>query len=142
VSDYDHPGIDYRSLQQPIEKTLKDLHAEESQREAQAALGVKYDQGKPMIALIPPLALEEEAKVWTFGMNKYGAWNWAKGLVYLRITSAALRHILAIMMGQDVDPESGFLHAAHVRCCMGMLIHFVKTGRTDLDDRLKQTKGE
>jgi hypothetical protein len=97
--------------------------------------GVKYDNEKPMMALIPAAALEEEGHVWTFGGKKYGMWNWKKGLVYTRIISAILRHTIAIMRGEDVDPESGRLHAAHIRCCAGMLIEFHLAGRTDLDDR-------
>lgn len=99
--------------------------------------GIKHDSEKPLLALIPALALEEEGWVWTFGGKKYGMWNWKKGLTYTRIISAMLRHTLAIMRGEDFDPESGLLHAAHIRCCAGMLIEFHKTGRTDLDDRDK-----
>ena|ERR1700722_16157804 len=99
--------------------------------------GVKHDQEKPIMALLPPEALEEEAWVWTFGAKKYGYWNWTKGLAYTRILSAILRHTMAIMKGEDTDPESGKLHAAHIRCCAGMLIKFQKDNRTDLDDRNK-----
>jgi hypothetical protein len=102
--------------------------------------GVKHDQEKPLVALIPGSALLEEAKVWTFGAKKYGNWNWANGLVYSRLVSAMLRHTIAIMMGEDKDPESGLLHAAHIRCTAGMLIEFHQTNRTELDDRLKNTK--
>ncbi len=102
--------------------------------------GVKHDQEKPLLALIPPRALEEEGWVWTFGGKKYGLWNWKKGLVYTRVVSALMRHTTAIMKGEDFDPESGKLHAAHIRCCAGMLIEFHYAGRTDLDDRDKNEK--
>jgi hypothetical protein len=97
--------------------------------------GIKHDAEKPMIALIPSSALEEEAWVWTFGMKKYGMWNWKNGLSYMRILSAMLRHTIAIMRGEDRDSESGKLHAAHIRCCAAMLIEFQLNNRTDLDDR-------
>lgn len=99
--------------------------------------GVKHDRDKPITALLPPVALEEEAWVWTFGARKYGNYNWTKGISYVRIISATLRHLLEIMKGNDVDPESNRLHAAHIRCNMGMLIEFQKSDRTDLDDRSK-----
>lgn len=98
--------------------------------------GIKYDSEKPVMALIPPLALEAEARVWSFGMKKYAAWNWTKGLKYTRIISALMRHLLEIMKGNDVDPETGELHAAHIRCCAAMLIEFTMQHRKDLDDRI------
>ena len=95
--------------------------------------GKKYDQDKPPLALIPPEAEEEEAKVWQAGVRKYGLHDFRRGLSYLRILSALRRHTNAITRGEDRDPETGFLHAAHIRCCAAMLIVF--NGREDLDDR-------
>lgn len=97
--------------------------------------GIKHDQEKPQVALIPPEALLEEAAVWTFGAQKYSKWNWCSGLAYTRILSAMLRHTIALMSGEDIDKESGLHHGAHIRCCAGMLIAFSKRGRVDLDDR-------
>jgi hypothetical protein len=97
--------------------------------------GTKYDSEKPLMALLPAEAIEAEAAVWTFGMKKYAAYNWCKGITYTRIISAMLRHTFAIVKGEDTDPESGLPHAAHIRCCAGMLICFQKWNRTDLDDR-------
>lgn len=102
--------------------------------------GVKDDSNKPMMSLIPPSALEEEAHVWTFGAKKYSKYNWTKGIVYSRILSATFRHLVAIMKGEDIDPETGRLHAASIRCNMGMLIEFYVQGRKDLDDRYKREK--
>lgn len=99
--------------------------------------GVKYDNEKPMMSLIPSSAVEEEAMVWTFGAKKYGDYNWTKGLNYSRIISAIMRHTNALNKGQDLDPESNRHHAAHIRCCAAMLIEFHSQGRTDLDDRYK-----
>lgn len=104
--------------------------------------GVKHDQEKPMMALIPARAAEEEAWVWTFGARKYGLHNWRRGLTYMRIVSAILRHTYAILRGEDIDPESGKLHAAHIRCDAGMLIEFYLDGRNDLDDRHTYEKPE
>jgi len=102
--------------------------------------GKKFDSEKPMMALVPVKALEEEGKVWTFGAKKYDTFNWTKGITYLRILSAILRHSMALMAGQDLDPESGLHHAAHIRCCAAMLIEFHYTNRTELDDRYKREK--
>lgn len=85
------------------------------------------------MALVPPEAMEEEALVWGMGAEKYGLWNFRAGLSYTRILSALLRHTFALIRGEDVDPESGRHHAAHIRCCAAMLIVF--RDRKDLDDR-------
>jgi hypothetical protein len=98
--------------------------------------GIKYDDKKPQMALIPASALEAEARVWSYGAKKYSAWNWSKGLTYTRILSAILRHTAEIMKGHDVDPENGELHAASIRCNAAMLIEFTMTHRTELDDRM------
>lgn len=98
--------------------------------------GTKYDQGKPDYSLIPPVALDEIAAVWTFGQKKYAAFNWAKGFAWRRPIAAALRHIFAWLRGESIDPESGHSHLAHAVCCLMMVIHFQKTN-TGTDDRYK-----
>lgn len=99
--------------------------------------GTKYDDQKPIMALVPPKALEEEAWVWSFGAKKYDAYNWTKGLTFNRILSAIMRHTNALNAGQDIDPESGKHHAAHIRCDAAMLIEFYYQNRVDLDDRFE-----
>ncbi len=99
--------------------------------------GIKFDQEKPAVGLIPATAMEEEGYVWGLGERKYGTHNWRKGLTILRICGAILRHTIAIMRGQDIDPESGKHHGAHIRCDAAMLIEFYYEGRTELDDRYK-----
>lgn len=99
--------------------------------------GTKHDTEKPKTNLIPSEAIEQEAWIFTFGATKYGDYNWTKGINYSRIISAAMRHLLAINRGEDVDPESGRPHAAHVRANMAFLLQFMKENRTELDDRYK-----
>lgn len=67
-----------------------------------------------------------------FGADKYGRNNWRKGLHYSRLIDAAMRHILAFADGEDSDPETGLSHAAHARCCLGMLLAMPK----EWDDRV------
>jgi len=96
--------------------------------------GKKYDEGKPMIGLIAPEAIWEEAQVMTFGAKKYGEYNWTKGLKVVRVLSAGMRHILQFLMGEDNDKETGLSHLAHARCCMAMAMWTVKH-RKEWDDR-------
>ena len=95
--------------------------------------GLKYDQDKPMMDLLDPLAMEGLAKVLTFGAKKYARNNWRGGISYSRLVAALLRHTFAIMRGQYTDDESGLPHIDHVQCCAMFLSNMMKT-RPDLDD--------
>ena len=99
-------------------------------------VGTKNDAEKPRMDLLDPLALEGLAKVLTFGANKYAAHNWRKGIANTRLIAAMLRHLFAIMRGEDVDPESGLPHIDHVGCCWMFLSNNMKT-RPEMDDRWK-----
>lgn len=98
--------------------------------------GIKYDQDKPRVDLLDPLALEGLAAVLGFGAKKYAAHNWRGGISYSRLLGAALRHLFALLRGEDIDPESGLPHVDHLGCCWMFLSHMMKT-RPDLDDRYK-----
>ena len=81
--------------------------------------GLKYDEEKPRMHLLPPKSTFEVAKVLTFGANKYDEQNWRKlDNLQSRYTSGALRHIFAHMDGEALDVESGLSHLAHAICCL------------------------
>ena len=84
--------------------------------------GKKHDQEKPRTDLLPPVALEEIAKVLSFGASKYADHNWRLGFKYSRLIGAALRHIFAFSKGEDKDPETGLSHLAHAACCILFLL--------------------
>jgi len=98
--------------------------------------GTKFDQGKPPLELLDPIALRETAKVLLYGERKYAAYNWRKGLSQRRTLGAALRHIYAHLDGEDLD-ESGELHLAHAMCEIMFAIRMYYD-RPDLDDRYKK----
>lgn len=102
--------------------------------------GLKFDGSKPDMSLIPSAALLEEAGVWTFGKQKYQAFNWHKGISYNRILAAIERHTALLKAGIDLDYETRRHHAASIRCGCAMLIQFCLEERTELDDRLKLTE--
>lgn len=97
---------------------------------------IKHDSGKPPMSLLSRTALEEISKVLEFGANKYAADNWRKGFKWRRTLDAAMRHLTAFMDGEDVDPESGLSHLAHLGCNIMFLLEFQKT-HPELDDRYK-----
>lgn len=114
----------------------EDFHtriAEKIKSAEKEILGRKFDQDKPRMELLPPLATLEVAKVLTFGAQKYEPNNWK----YVpdaanRYTAGALRHIFATMAQEQLDPESGLDHLAHAICCLMFI----------LEDRLEKSTKE
>jgi hypothetical protein len=100
---------------------------------------LKFDQDKPPLHLIDPLWLTTTAQVLAFGAKKYEAWNWAKGTFeWHRLYRAALGHMIAWYMGEDLDPESGLPHLWHANCCMMFLTRYVNDGMgTDTRPRFR-----
>lgn len=89
--------------------------------------GARYNDDKPDFSLIPLSTLEDEARVWAYGAKKYKAWNWAKGMPWSVPYACAMRHLSAWQRGEDIDPESGQPHLAHVMCNIRMLTLYSKT---------------
>lgn len=65
-----------------------------------------------------------------------GAHNWRNGFDWTRILAATQRHLLAIMMGEDIDSDSGELHVHHLMCCVAFLSEHQQLG-LGTDDRQK-----
>lgn len=101
--------------------------------------GKRYNQGKLRYDLISPIALEELAKVMTNGAEKYGEHNWRKGMNYTSMIASALRHLMEINKGNDIDDESGLHHSAHVMANMMMLTDYYTTYKCG-DDRIDFSK--
>lgn len=101
---------------------------------------MKFDNGKPPLALIPPEALIEIAKVFGFGAEKYGVNNWRKdgdNTSWMRTYSSIQRHLNAWMSGQNEDPESGLNHLTHAATqIMILMIHQME--HPECDDRYKK----
>ena len=104
--------------------------------------GTKYDDGKFRFDLIPADALEEVARIYTIGANKYGDRNWEKGLSYGRLFAAMMRHAWAWWKGERFDESSKFKdtpinHLASVIFCALALLHYdLNSGKfNEMDDR-------
>lgn len=96
----------------------------------------KDDSQKPRMELLPPKALEEIAKAFTYGANKYSDHNWRKGFKWQRLIGASMRHLSAFTRGENVDPESNLPHLAHLGASVMMLIEHY-TCNIGEDDRYK-----
>ena len=75
--------------------------------------GVKYDEGKLQLNLIPPETIEGLGRVLTYGANKYCENGW-QGVEQERYVAALLRHFTAWRKGEERDEESGLLHLEHM----------------------------
>lgn len=90
--------------------------------------GVKYDKGKTLWNLVPFRELKEVVDVLQHGAEKYSPDNWK----YVknpeeRYRTAAMRHLVALMTGNEYDDEeggSGMHHAAHLACNALFLLWF------------------
>lgn len=103
--------------------------------------GVKHDESKRRMDLIPTSLGSAVARVLEFGASKYGDNNWRKGLKWGRVYAALQRHLADFWDGNDLDSESGLPHLYHAACNIAFLIEFYEK-RKDLDDRYSGSKPE
>lgn len=96
--------------------------------------GRKDDTGKAPIALIPHVAMVEEAKAFEDGRKKYGTWNYMRGMAALRLMSAVFRHEWAWLWGELRAPDSGVHHLGHARAGLAMIMQLEEYGKL-IDDR-------
>jgi len=80
--------------------------------------GIKYDGGKAPIFRgglgYFPRAISAVSSVSAFGASKYAWGGWRSvDNGYTRYSDAMVRHLAYEGQGEDVDPDSGLLHAAH-----------------------------
>ena len=84
--------------------------AEENPKYVQA-----QKEGKAPLERLERSADEQVALVLQHGADKYGARNWRKDKIRVSTYVAAVRrHIGAINDGEDIDPDSGMHHMAHI----------------------------
>lgn len=110
-------------------RVFNDLAAQmEATNNPPPVTGVKHDAGKLDYTLVPWDGLEEIVKVLEFGAKKYARDNWrfVKG-AETRYMAAALRHLIAYQMADEVDPETGLSHLAHAGCCLLFLLALEKS---------------
>lgn len=98
--------------------------------------GVKHDQQKIRWDLVPYDAVNEIAKVLTFGAEKYEARNWEKGMNWSRAFGALQRHLTRWFHGQDKDKETRLTHLANAGCCLFFLLAW-ELRKVGTDDRPK-----
>lgn len=88
---------------------------------------IKNDEGKPDFTLIPQVALQCVAKVFTLGAKKYSPYNWKNSVPgerdrKTRLIASVLRHVNAHLRGEVLDDESGLPHLAHAASTILMVL--------------------
>lgn len=89
-------------------------------------IGLRFNQGKLRYDLVHPWSHEQMVSVLTKGSIKYAERNWELGMKWSNIISSLKRHMAAIEKGEDYDPETGELHAAHIACNAHFLTAYYK----------------
>lgn len=97
---------------------------EQKDLEAQA---LRYNSGKRQWNLVDYKSLEPMIKVLEFGAEKYSPDNWKKGMPKEQLLNSAMRHLVALMDGEEIDSESGLPHIGHLMC-NAMFISFFEQG--------------
>ena len=96
--------------------------------------GVKHDQGKPDLTLIPKVALDRCAEAFMVGQAKYGRYNYCNGIEASRQAAAATRHLAAWFEGEEFDEADGQHHLGAAMACCAMILREQELG-TLIDDR-------
>lgn len=68
---------------------------------------IKKDAGKIQYGLIPPECVKELAKVYMYGMEKYGKKDSWKQVEPERYKEALLRHVYEYLQGESINEEDG-----------------------------------
>ena len=97
--------------------------------------GIKNDQDKKPLHLIPPEFLYAVAEILEFGAKKYAPRNWERGINYSRVYRAAIGHLMDWFARKGPDIETGKSHLWHAACCVMFLVCYEEWQLDDFDDR-------
>jgi len=96
----------------------------------------RFNEGKTRHDLLAPWALDQIARVYTYGTQKYDDDNWWKGLKWKKdVFGCILRHIWKWFRGEINDDESGLHHLAHAAWNCMALMEYERNG-IGVDDRV------
>jgi hypothetical protein len=117
---------------------MDDIKDYQRNEEEEAQMGkptaARFSKGKIRHDLIPPWAIEEIAKVYTYGCKKYDDDNWRKGMCWKEKVIGPLdRHLNKWLRGEKLDDESNCHHLAMViwQCITLMIYEKYSLGQDD-----------
>ena len=140
VSDYEKKAT--KAWEEfPRETPKPDIYYREPDKKVEGA-GTKADVGKLRTDLLPVDSLWAIVEVLTDGAEKYNDRNWEKGIDFGRVYAALFRHLMKWWNSQDIDPDSGALHLAHVATNALFLLHYALNRETYIkyDNRPKASE--
>jgi hypothetical protein len=99
--------------------------------------GLRLNEGKLQISLVPTSAIRGLAEVLQKGAAKYAPRNWERGMKWSIPYECAMRHLMTWFDGQDLDDETKLNHLKHALCNIAFLIEYSETC-PQFDDRPKK----
>jgi hypothetical protein len=94
-----------------------------------------YGDKKAPLHLVPGSAMVHIAMGLKEGSRKYGAFNWRDTNVEAQTyVGATLRHLMAYVDGEDIDPESGNHHLSHAMASLAILVDAMESDKL-IDNR-------
>lgn len=101
--------------------------------------GLRYNEGKPRMDLVPPEAMLALGRHFEIGAKKYADRNWERGMDWGKCCASLERHLLAWKSGEDYDSETGSHHMISVAWNAFVLFTYAIRG-IGKDDRPKLQK--
>lgn len=101
-----------------VKKMEKEMKMEMKKKE-----GLKFDDDKPRLDLVPPIVMLALGAVLKFGAKKYGPNSWQNvenGRD--RYYAALLRHLMSWREGECCDEESELPHLWHALCYLAFMV--------------------
>ena len=122
----------FSELKQLEESTKYEEYKNEVLAEKESTTSTGED--KPRFSLIPQAALEEVARVLTYGAKKYPDFNYSKPQTVTTYLDAAHRHINKFLRNEDIDDETKTNHLANAIANLMITLDSILLGNA-IDDR-------
>jgi hypothetical protein len=91
---------------------------------------LRYNAGKPKWSLVHYKSLLPLVRVLEVGASKYAPFNWQKPFPKDELKESLMRHVVALMDGEEYDKESGQHHIGHIMAnAMFYSYHFVNEAK-------------
>lgn len=115
-------------------KALDEVEESKDETNPKDLLGIK----KPQLSLLPPAGIIHGALAMTNGAMKYGPYNFRdKKIQYMIYIDAMLRHLMALLDGEDIAEDSGVHHLGHINANTAILLDAIENGNI-IDNRPKK----